>query len=130
MEEAMKKSHKIILAALAVLLVVFHFAVPRKAVKGEYRLHSVEKNAQDITGELTEADIDRIEALVGAASCTRWKNPIGSFPAYDDTVVLLGMDDRGLCVVTLAGSVDKYDVRQHILKDGEELWLELLELLP
>jgi len=130
MEEAMKKSYKIIFAALAVLLVVFHFAVPRKAVRGEYRIHAVEKNSHFITEKLTTEDIDRIESLVEAASCTRWKNPIGSFPAYDDTVCLLGIDDRGPCTIVLAGSSGEYGVDDHIIRDGEALWKAVLEILP
>ena len=126
----MKKSRKIILAVLAVLLVVFHFTVPRKAVRGEYRIHFVDKNSQNITEELTAADIDRIESLVEAASCTRWKNPIGSFPAYDDTVILLGIDDRGPCNIVLAGSSGEYGVDDHIIRDGEALWKAVLEILP
>ena len=126
----MKKSHKIIFAVLAVCLVVFHFTVPQKAVKGEYRIHAVEKNSQFITERLTEADIDQIEILVKAASRTRWKNPLGAIPAYKDTVILLGMDDRGPCTVVLAGSSDQYSVDDHIIKDGEVLWKAILDILP
>lgn len=126
----MKNSLKIVLAALVVCLVVFHFAVPRKVVKGEYRIHAVEKNAQFITEQLSESDMDRIEALVEGASCTRWKNPLGALPAYNDTVSLLGMDDRGPCTIVLAGSSGQYGVDDHIVKDGETLWKAVLEILP
>ena len=126
----MKTSHKVILAALAVCFVVFHFTVPQKAVKGEYRIHAVEKNSQMITEKLTETDIDHIETLIKAASRTRWKNPLGPVPAYKDTVILLGMDDRGPCTVVLAGSSGKFVMDDHILKDGEELWKAILDTLP
>jgi len=126
----MKKAHKISVAAVAVLLVVFHFAMPRKAVAETYRIHAVEKNGQLITEKLTEADIDCIEALVKNASCTSWKNPIGAIPAYKDTVILLGMDDRGPCNVVLAGDAGKFGVENCIIKDGEELWKAVLEILP
>ena len=78
----MKKAHKIAIAALVICLLIFHFAVPRKAVAETYRIHAVEKNGQLITEKLTEADIDRMEALVKEASCTRWKNPLGPVPAH------------------------------------------------
>ena len=126
----MKRSLKTILAALAVLLVVFHFTVPRKAVRGEYHIHAVEKNSHFITEKLTAEDIDRIESLVEAASCTRWKNPPGPFPTYQDTVILLGMDARGPCNIILAGSSGQYVVDDHILKDGETLWKSMLDILP
>jgi len=126
----MKKVHKIILAALAVCLVVFHFTVPRKAVVETYRIHAVEKNGQLITEKLTEADIDRIEMLVKDASCTRWKNPLGAVPAHKNTVILLSMDDHGPCNVVLAGSSGQYGVENHIIKDGEALWKAVLEILP
>ena len=126
----MKKSHKIILAALAILLVVFYFAVPQKAVKGEYRIHGVEKGSFNITEQLTDEQIDRLETLLEGASCTRWKNPIGSFRIEEDTVSIIGMDDDGLCIFTLVGVDDRYDVRERNVKDGEELWRNILEILP
>ena len=126
----MKKAHKIAIAALAICLLIFHFAVPRKAVAETYRIHAVEKNGQLITEKLTEADIDRMEALVKEASCTRWKNPLGPVPAHKNTVILLGMDNRGPCNVVLAGSSSQYGVDDHIIKDGENLWNAVLEILP
>ena len=125
-----KKVHKIILAALAVCLVVFHFAVPRKAVKGEYRIHSVDKGSFNITEQLTDEQIDRLETLLEGTTCTRWKNPIGSFRIAEDTVTIIGMDDDGLCIFTLVGADDRYDVRERTVKDGEALWKAVLEILP
>ena len=126
----MKKSYKIIFAALAVLLVVFHFAVPRKAVRGEYRIHGVEKGSFKITEQLTDEQIDRLETLLEGTTCTRWKNPIGSFRIVEDTVSIIGMDDDGLCIFTLVGMDNRYDVRERNVKDGEALWKAVLEILP
>jgi len=126
----MKKAYKFAVAALAVCLVIFHFAVPQKAVKGEYRLHRVEKNSQDITGQLSEETLMQIKELVENAESTRWKNPLGAVPAYKDTVILLGMDDRGPCNLVLAGSSGQYGVENHIIKDGEALWKAVLKILP
>ena len=130
MEETMKKSYKIIFAALAVVLIVFYFVVPRKAVKGEYRIHSVEKGSFNITEQLTDEQIDRLETLLEGTTCTRWKNPIGSFHIVEDTVSIIGMDDDGLCIFTLVGADNRYDVRERNVKDGEALWKAVLEILP
>lgn len=126
----MKKVHKITLAALALILIALYFAVPRKAVKGEYRIHGVEKGSFNITEQLTDEQIDQLETLLEGTTCTRWKNPIGSFRVVEDTVSIIGMDDAGQCIFTLVGADDRYDVRERNVKDGEALWKAVLDILP
>lgn len=126
----MKKVQKIILAALALILVVLYLAVPRKAVKGEYQLNRVEKNGQDITEQLPDETLTQIKELVENAESTRWKNPIGSYPIYEDSVVIYGFDDQGRCIFTLAGRADKCGVEDCMIRDGEKLWKAVLEILP
>lgn len=126
----MKKAHKIAVAALLLCAVVLYLAVPQKAVKGEYRIHSVDKGDFNITEQLTDEQIDRLETLLEGTTCTRWKNPIGSFRIVEDTISIIGMDDDGLCIFTLVGVDDRYDVREHNVKDGEELWKAVLDILP
>ena len=126
----MKKVYKIAIAALAVVLIMFHFAVPRKAVKGEYRIHSVEKGSFNITEQLTDEQIDQLETLLEGTTCTRWKNPIGSFRIVEDTVTIIGRDDAGQCIFTLVGADDRYDVRERNVKDGEAIWKAVLDILP
>ena len=126
----MKKVHKITLAALALILIALYFAVPRKAVKGEYRIHGVEKGSFNITEQLTDEQIDQLETLLEGTTCTRWKNPLGAVPAFKDTVTLLGMDDRGPCTIVLAGNSGQYGAENHIIKDGEALWKAVLDILP
>lgn len=58
------------------------------------------------------------------------ENPIGGFRIVEDTVSIIGLDDDGLCIFTLVGADNRYDVRERNVKDGEALWKAVLEILP
>ncbi|MBQ7778662.1 MAG: hypothetical protein IJ396_07110 [Oscillibacter sp.] len=105
-----------------------HFVLPQRAVKGEFRLYAVEENGSDLTERLDEADVESIESVVENALCARWRNPMGPYPAKG-TVVLIGADDNGSCVVILAGSVGRYVVDDYNLRNGEAVWSEVVALL-
>lgn len=126
----MKKICKLILAALALSLVVLYWTVPRKAVNGEYILNRVEKNGHDITEQLSDESLTQIKELAENAESTRWKNPLGAYPIYEDSVAIYGFDDDGRCIFTLAGCADKYGVEDRMIRDGKALWKAVLELLP
>ena len=105
----------------------------RRAAKGgEGRISNPQcrKGSFNITEQLTDEQIDRLETLLEGTTCTRWKNPIGSFRIVEDTVSIIGMDDDGLCIFTLVGADNRYDVRERNVKDGETLWKAVLEILP
>ena len=108
---------------------VLYLAVPQKAVKGEFQLHQATWNGRNVTEQLNATDIARLEGLVESASCSRWKNPVGVFPADENTAVLLGVDDRGLCVVTLVYETHQFSVSDHRLRDGEALWQKAATIL-
>ena len=106
-----------------------HFIVPQRAVKGEFRLHWVEENGINLTEQLDEAAVAAVEELMENALCVRWRNPMGSYPLRKGTIVVAGTDNQGLCVATLVGSTGQYVVDDYNLRNGEELWAEIMELL-
>lgn len=122
-----RKSNWILFGLLCVIAA--YFILPQRAVKGEFQLHWVNENGIDLTEQLDEAEVAAIEELMGNALCARWRNPLGGYPVREGTVTVAGTDDDGLCVATLVGSTGQYVVDDYNLRNGEELWAEIMALL-
>ena len=124
----MKKTIIAIFAGLAVILGAVWWFQPRPIVDESFEISSVQVGWEDVTEQV---DLEALEQVLRKGTCSRFPRNITAFLVTEEAVDICSTGSRTVQFsMTYCAVYDISEQKGYIIHDSDELWGEVLALMP